>query len=105
MKLRTNTNDAYPEEIQVQLRVRAAELEQGQDSQTLKYGMTDSWIFNLRLFVESEKSEWGEILLRILDGDDYNIVGGQCDATKAKANPPAVLEKGTQYRPVVSMPK
>ena len=105
MKLGKNTYDAYPEKIQVQLRDLVKKLEEGQDSQTLLYDMAGGWRFNIRLFVESEKSEWGEILLRILDGDDYNIVGGQWDANKATDNPPAVFEKGVQYRPVVSMPK
>ena len=101
VKLGQSNYELYPEEVQEELRVNATAVADSGRSKSWLYDMTDGWLFHLRLFDNEELPEWEEKLNALLAKDDYELVGAQWDANKAKDDPPAVFEKGVQYRPIV----
>ena len=82
-KLRKKSTQAYPQEIQEELRKLATRLQESGDSQQMEYDMTDGWVYNLRLIATSERELWEKYLAKY--GVDW--VGAQWNKNMAGTSP------------------
>ena len=90
--------EVYPQEIQMQLREKAALIANGEASQQIEYDMGSGWLYHIRLFTDTEKARWKERLSKICG--DTPFVGAQWNAHMRSHAPPEVFEDAVQYRPI-----
>ena len=94
-KLGKKSTEAYPQEIQEELRKLATRLQESGDSQQMEYDMTDGWVYNLRLIATSERELWEKYLAKY--GVDW--VGAQWN-NMTGTSPPDSFDEDVMYRPI-----